>query len=182
MNTRWSTASLVLHWVSAALIVGLLGLGFVMTDLAAESGSRLMMSRLHTALGLTLMFLTVSRLVVRSRGGRPAPLPLAALHRRGVGVVHGLLYATVFALGASGAFTGARSAWPDYLRGSVSAAPKLEQLASRQVHEALVFVLLTLIVLHVGGVLVQEVRRGGVLRRMIPWLRASPASLERELG
>jgi cytochrome b561 len=180
VNERWSTSSMVLHWASVVLIVGLAAAGFVMTDLAPDSSLRLLLSRLHTVSGLTLMVLTVSRLAVRWRGTSPAPLPLAPLHRRGVSAVHALLYAAMFGLGASGFLTGVRSTWPGYLRGELAMAPALERLASRQVHGVLVFVLLGLIALHVGGVVVQELRGGGALRRMLPFPRRSPSRLERE--
>ena len=167
---RWSRASMALHWLSAALIVGLVAVGFVMSDLAA--------SRLHTLSGAGLMLLVLARLVVRWRGARPAPLPLSDLHRRGVGLVHGALYAVLFGIGMSGFATGALSAWPEYLRGELAEAPALEALATRELHEALVFALLGLIALHVGGVFVHELRLGGALRRMLPGGRgeASPGA------
>ena len=173
MKERWSNASVALHWLAAALIVGLATAGFVMTDLPADSSGRLLISRLHTLGGATLMLLTVARLVVRRRGPAVSPLPVSDLHRRGVGVIHALLYVVTFGIGATGFVTGARSAWPDYLRGQLAEAPAL---ASREAHEALVFALLGLVLLHVGGVMLQQVRQGGVLRRMVPFLGAeSPA-------
>lgn len=175
MKERWSNASVALHWLAAALIVGLATAGFVMAELSADSDGRLLLSQMHTLGGATLMLLTVARLVVRRRGPAVRPLPLSALHRRGVGVIHALLYAVTFAIGASGFVTGARSAWPDYLRGQLAEAPALEALPSREVHEALVFVLLSLVLLHVGGVMLQQVGKGGVLGRMVPFLgRGSP--------
>ncbi len=182
MSDRWSTKSVALHWSSAAIIVMLGAAGFVMSDLPPESGLRLLLSRLHTVLGVTLMALTVARLVVRRRGEPPAPLPLAPLHRRGAGIVQGLLYATIFALGASGLVTALRSAWPSYVRGELARAPALEHVASRELHESLVFVLLALVALHVGGVVVHEVRRGGALRRMIPSRRLGDGVEPREGG
>ena len=98
-----------------------------------------------------------------------APLPLTDLHRRGVAVVHGLIYAVIFGIGASGALTGARSAWPEYLRGELAQAPALGAMASREVHEALVFMLVGLVLLHVAGMALQHVRRGGVLQRIVPF-------------
>lgn len=170
-NAReWSGASVALHWLSAVLIAGLVTAGFVLSDLPADSDTRLLMSRMHTLGGLTLMLLTVARLAFRLRGPAPAPLPLSDLHRRGVGLVHALLYGVLFAIGASGMVTGATSAWPEYLRGELSQAPALEALASREAHEVLVFALLGLILLHVGGVMVQQLRQGRVLRRMAPFL------------
>ena len=176
MNQRWGTWSVVLHWGSAAIIIGLAAAGFVMTSEAQDSSLRLLLSRLHTAFGITLMVATAVRLVTRLRTRRPEPLPMAPLHRRGVALVHASLYAVLFALGASGALTGARSAWPDYLRGRLGRVPELEQLASREVHGALVFTLGVLVLLHVGGVMVHEVRVGGALRRMVPWLGSAPSA------
>lgn len=141
-----------------------------MTGLPADSSGRLLISRLHTLGGATLMLLTVSRIVVRRRGPAVRQLPVSELHRRGVGVIHALLYVVTFAIGVSGFVTGARSPWPDYLRGRLEEAPALEIIASRQAHEALVFVLLGLVLLHVGGVIVQQVRTGGIVRRMVPLL------------
>ncbi|MCC6805819.1 MAG: cytochrome b/b6 domain-containing protein [Deltaproteobacteria bacterium] len=164
----WSTPMMVLHGLTALIIVGLAAAGFVMTDLRGDSALRLLLSRSHTIFGATLMLLTVARLIVRFRSTKPAALPLPTLHRRGVAAVHALLYISIFALGASGFITGARSAWPDYLGGALASSPQLEQLWSRQAHEVLVFSLLTLVVLHVGGVLIQELRAGGTLKRMIP--------------
>lgn len=171
MRERWSTASVALHWVGALLVMGLALAGFVMTSMPAESSGRLLISRMHTLGGATLMLLTVARLVVRWRGAAVTPLPVSRLHRRGVGAIHALLYAVTFAIGASGVATGAQSTWPAYLRGEHTEAPALGALASREAHELLVFALLGLVLLHVGGVLLQEGRKGGVLRRMVPFLR-----------
>ena len=168
MNDRWSSRSVALHWVSAALIAGMGAAGFVMSDLPADSSSRLLLSRSHSLVGVALMAITALRLGVRRRGPTPDPLPLPPLHRRGIDAVHALIYVVIFALGASGLVTAARSAWPGYLRGAIGSAPDLEHVASREVHESLVFALIVLIALHVGGVIVQELRGGGALRRMLP--------------
>lgn len=165
-STHWPRPVVLFHWGSALLIATIATAGFVMTDLAADSSTRLWLSRLHSILGMALMLATVARVATRMRSQKPEPLPLPPLHRRGIALVHGLLYINLFALGATGALTGALSAWPDYLQGRLAEAPQLEELASREVHEALVFMLGTLLMLHVGGVLVQELRGGGALRRM----------------
>jgi cytochrome b561 len=179
MRERWSNTSVALHWLAATLIVGLATAGFVMTDLPADSSGRLLIARMHTLGGATLMALTIARLVVRWRGPAVTPLPVSDLHRRGVGVVHALLYAVTFSIGASGFVTGARSAWPDYLRGQLPEAPALEALVSRQAHEVLVFTLLGLVLLHVGGVALQQVRTGGVLKRMVPFLGSQSSDNQR---
>ncbi len=172
MNARWSTPMMLLHWLSAALVAGLVLAGLVFTELPAASSERLQLSRLHSLAGGALVLLTIARLLLRRRGPSPAPLPLPALHRRGVGLLHALLYAVIFSLGASGLLTAARSAWPDYLQGRLAEAPALDALLSRDVHEALAFTLVGLVLTHVAGVLLHQLRRGGALGRMLP-LRAT---------
>lgn len=168
MHERWSTAVIVFHWLTAILIAGLVLVGFIMTDLAADSAERLLLARLHTVTGILLMLLVVVRLVVRRRSKHPTALPMKPLHQRGVELINGLMYVVTFGIGLSGALTGALSTWASYLQGQLSEVPELGHLVSRQAHEVLVFVLLGLIVLHVGGVVVYELRHGGVLKRMLP--------------
>ncbi|MBL9110960.1 MAG: cytochrome b/b6 domain-containing protein [Myxococcales bacterium] len=170
-EARWPRASMIVHAAGAALVIGLAGAGFVMSDAPAGSGARLLLSRLHTLLGAGLMILTVARLVLRARGPKPPPLELLPVHRMGMGFVHVLLYVVTFAIGASGFATGATSAWPDYLGGRLPEAPDLHALVPRQAHEALVFALLGLVFAHVAGVMIHQVRKGGVLGRMIPFLK-----------
>lgn len=167
MSERWSKTSVALHWGSAAVIGGIAIAGFVMTDLAPESSLRLWLSRLHAAFGMMLMAATIVRLGIRSRN-RPEPLRLAPLHRRGIALVHGIMYATLFALGASGVATSLGSSWPHYLRGELDRVPALEGFLARESHELLAGTLLLMVALHVLGVVVHEVRSGGTLRRMLP--------------
>lgn len=171
MRERWSIPSVALHWLGALLIFGLAAAGFVMSELASDSSSRLLVSRMHTLGGVTLMLFTITRLLVRWRSAAVEPLPISELHRRGIGATHVLLYGLTFAIGLSGFMTGALSAWPDYLRGRLTHAPALEAVASREVHEVLVFALLVLVGLHVGGALLQQARTGGIARRMVPFLK-----------
>jgi cytochrome b561 len=171
MNDRWSKTIIALHWISAALLVGLVVVGFVMVDLPAEAPLRRVMGRMHSLGGLTLGILTLVRFLVRMMGKSPAPISLPALHRKGVSFVHGLLYVALFGMGASGVGTALGSSWPAYVSGDAASAPVLEALLSRQVHGALVFGLLLLVGAHVVGVLVQQLKQGGVLRRMLPFLR-----------
>lgn len=164
---RWPPATVLLHWLSAAMIVGLVAVGFVMSDLSSDAPARRLLARAHTLGGVTLTLITVARGLARRRGPRPDPLPLSEPHRRFVALHHGLMYAALFGLGATGVLTAARSAWPDLLRGA-SRAPELHGLLSRAAHEALVFTLLGLLVLHVAGVLAQQARGARVLARMLP--------------
>ena len=171
MNDRWSKTIMVLHWLSAAFVVTLVSVGFLMVDLPADAPLRRVMGRAHALGGITLGVLTIVRLLRRFFGTNPAPIPLAPLHRKGASFIHGLLYFSLFAMVASGLATALGSDWHSFVSGDVPTAPDLEASLPRQVHGALALIVLLLVAAHVGGVLMHELRRGGALRRMLPFLR-----------
>lgn len=171
MNERWSNPMVVLHWLGAVMVVGLLAMGTVLAGLPDGDASRLWPGRLHSAGGMLLGGLMLLRLVVRLRGPKPAPLALPALHRRGLGAVHALLYVVVLAMAATGMGLAFSSGWSAFVQGDVATPPALAGLRARDVHAWLRWPLLGLVAAHVVGVLVQQVRKGDSLRRMLPFLR-----------
>lgn len=170
---RWPKLVAAAHWASALLVFGLLAAGLLMTTLDPLDPMRRNLGRVHTISGNLLGLLTLVRLWARRRGPRPEPLPVPELHRKGIAVVHALLYAVILAMVATGLGTvlRTRSEWHGYLLGELPKPPSFETLASRSVHEALSLVLAALVGAHVVGVFVQEVRKGGTLRRMLPFWR-----------
>lgn len=82
------------HWVTVALVVALLILGWSMSDLPGSDPLRAGLFRWHKSLGLCLLALTLFRYVWRRRHPAP-PLPpgLRPWEIRLVHLVHGALYA-----------------------------------------------------------------------------------------
>ncbi|MDP3235806.1 MAG: cytochrome b/b6 domain-containing protein [Myxococcales bacterium] len=171
MKDRWPLALVALHWLTALLIVGLVVVGSTMVDLAADDPLRRVLGRMHGVGGLSLGVLTLTRLLVRKLGQSPPPLPLSRLQGLFAGLVQGLLYVVLFGLSASGLGTAMGSDWGGFVGGDVQDAPVLSALLSRQVHGALVYALVALTGVHVIGVMLHQVRKGGALRRMVPFLR-----------
>lgn len=171
LETRWSKSVSVLHWAAAMLVVGLLTAGLIMTRLDPTDPLRRILGMLHTISGNLLGVLTLARLVVRARTTPAGPLDVGPAHRRGVAIVHGLLYAVPIATIVTGLATVLRSAWHPYLTGEVALPPAFDSLASRQVHEALSTLLALLVVVHVVGAIVHERRHGKTLRRIVPFMR-----------
>lgn len=153
------------------LVFAIVLAGFRMTGLDVTDPMRRNLGRVHTVSGVLLGLVTLTRLVVLRRTAKPAALAVPAVHQRGITVVHGLLYALTLAVIATGLGTGLRTTWHEYLKGDLAQPPSFDALASRTVHEVLAIALVGLVAAHIVGVAVQELRKGGTLRRMVPFLR-----------
>jgi cytochrome b561 len=170
-SNRWPKGVVGLHWVSAFLIIALVAAGFLMTGLDPTDPMRRNLGRLHTISGNLLGVITLARLVVQRRTARPDPLAVPAIHQRGIRAVHALLYVVTLGVIATGLGTVLRTNWHTYLLGELPRPPSFDALASRTVHETLAIILVLLVTGHIVGVIVQEVRKGKTLRRMVPFLR-----------
>jgi len=85
------------------MILGLIAVGFYMTDLAADAPNKYDLYPLHKSTGLAVLMLFVVRLISRLRG--PLPAPKSGLETWEVNLshlVHGVLYVTMFSMAASG--------------------------------------------------------------------------------
>lgn len=164
----YSRAQAALHWVTAALVVSLVVVGFSMTGADAESALRLWLSRAHVALGAATGAAVIARLALRARAPKVAPLPMSRARRALMTAVHVGIYLALLLVVGSGMGTALAGEWSAYLPGTGAGAPDLHGLAPRAGHERFVFVLLGLVAVHVAGVALHEVRLGGALRRMIP--------------
>lgn len=98
----YTPLAVLLHWTLAVLIIGMVGLGWYMTQIEDDPGSAWFFN-LHKSIGLVIAALVLLRLLWRL-GHRPAPLPAsvpawqASASRAG----HALLYAAMIALPALG--------------------------------------------------------------------------------
>lgn len=91
---RYGRTAIVLHWLLALLLIGMLTIGFYMTGLARNTPERGWWFNLHKSLGVVALVLIVLRLAWRATH-RPPPLPAAmsALEVRLAHWSHGALYA-----------------------------------------------------------------------------------------
>jgi cytochrome b561 len=165
----YSRAQIALHWAMAALIAALAPIGWLMSDADPDGAARLWLSRAHAGLGMVLGLLLVARIVTRFRAPKVAELPGSTSLQRGVmRAVHVGIYAVMVLILVSGNATSILGDWPAYLLGSTPSAPDLHPIQHREGHERFVFALLGLTFLHVAGVMLHQVRKGGALARMLP--------------
>jgi cytochrome b561 len=169
---RYSTPAVVLHWLMALLIFVGFPLGLTMVDLPL-SPDKLKLYSYHKWIGVTVFLLVAVRLGWRLTH-TPPPLPegMSVWERRASAIVHGLLYLLMIAIPLSGwlmsSAKGFQTVWfgvlplPDLI-GKDKALGEL----LTEVHKALNFTLLALVILHVAAALKHHfIERQPFLQRM----------------
>jgi cytochrome b561 len=183
----WGSVHKALHWLIALAVVGLLVVGWIMDEMP-NSPDKIKVYALHKSFGITVLALMLARLAWRWTNPRPElPATMKGWERTLAGVVHGGLYAALLAMPLSGWLFNSASNFPLKWFGLFSIPPlsgpdrDLKHLAE-DVHWALSWVIVTLVVMHVAGALKHHfVDRDEVLRRMLPGRRApSPATANPE--
>ncbi|MBB4210835.1 cytochrome b561 [Rhodothalassium salexigens DSM 2132] len=176
---RWGAAHKALHWTMAALILALLGVGFVMANLLPDSAWQLKLSvyQWHKAGGLLALALVGGRLVWRGIGGPVPGYPAGApaWQRRTAALAHVALYAAMIAMPATGYLMASASSFPvltwTALPDPLGQNERLEALFGRA-HMVLGLVFAGLIALHGSAALKHHlVDRQDVLKRMLPGRR-----------
>jgi cytochrome b561 len=173
-DARYHPAARVLHWSTAVLVIGLLGVGLWMTGLPI-SQLKLLVYAWHKWLGLVVLMLTLTRLAWR-RYSPPPPLPASVTpwDRELAPVGHWALLVLLLIQPAVGwlmsSAGGVQVFWFGYLAlpDLVPRDPALFRIL-RAAHKYFAFLLMALIALHVAAVLRHDLlRRDGIFRRM--WL------------
>jgi cytochrome b561 len=170
--TRYSTPAIVLHWLVALLIFAAFPLGVYMHELPL-SPVKLELYSYHKWIGITILLLVAIRLSWRLTH-TPPPLPnsVAAWQRRASAIVHGLLYLLMIAIPLSGWLMSSAKGFPVVWFGVlplpdlVGKDKALGDLLT-EVHQALNFTLLVLVILHVAAALQHHfIERQPFLQRM----------------
>ncbi len=170
---RYSTGSIVLHWVIAALLLLQLGHGFGMEDLP-RGPEKIAVVRLHVSVGVLILLLTLARIGWRFAKPRPLTHEQHPVLMWLAGAVHALLYFVMLA--------GPLAGWAIVSTGKSTAPVMLFNLfpwfrlplpqgwheGAEEVHELLAFLLIGLFVLHVAGALRHHFKRDALVGRMMP--------------
>jgi cytochrome b561 len=174
MNLHYTATAKALHWAIAVLIFGMLGLGFYMTGLDL-SPTKLQLFSWHKWAGVTVFVLVVVRLAWRV-GHKPPALPqhMPPIERLAAHAGHLVLYVLMFAIPLSGwlmsSAKGFQTVWfgvlpiPDLLAKDKELGDLLQT-----VHLALNFLLIAVLVGHIGAALKHHfLNKDDVLTRMLP--------------
>lgn len=167
---RYSTTAIVVHWLHAVLILGLLVLGFIMVDLP-KGPARTMWIGLHKSFGLcTLLLLTVR---IGWRYHRPPPPSLEHNWQQQLAeATHALIYLLLLVVPLAGYLSSSFSKFPLKFFGlpMFKAGWPDDGVHDRlgPLHKYTAILLAILVGLHIAGALYHALRRDGTLSRMLP--------------
>jgi cytochrome b561 len=186
---RWGVVSITLHWLTALMILGLVGVGFLMQELAT-SPTKIQIYGLHKSIGLTVLALTVMRLLWRLFAGVPQPVPGTPRWQLWASnATHGALYLVLLAMPLSGWLYNSASGFPLKWFGLFK-LPKLSgydadlKAFALGAHETLFLVLAAIVTVHALAALKHHYfDRDRTLVRMLPLLKPpAPAARDTDPG
>jgi cytochrome b561 len=174
MNTsRYTSTAIALHWLIALLIFAIFPLGLYMHDLHL-SPLKLQLYSYHKWIGITVLMLAILRIVWRATH-TPPPLPLSIARWQQIAssMTHQLLYLLLLIVPVSGwlmsSAKGFKTVWfgvlplPDLVGRDKELGHLLEN-----VHQSLNYLLLLLVVAHIGAALKHTyIDRDEVMARML---------------
>lgn len=180
--TRYTTTAIVLHWLIAAIVVGLIGWGWwLQTIPKLPVGPRVDAFNLHKSIGMTVLLLMLVRIAWRARHRPPPFTPMPRWQARLARAVHLLFYVCLIVQPVSGYLGSAFSGYPVRFFGLVlpAWAPKNDALKDTLsvVHLVNSGVLVGALALHLAGTVKHALlERDGSLRRIWPWTSYAAAA------
>ena len=179
-RNRYSTVSLVLHWLIAVLVVTQIGL--IWAHEATEGPISREFVNIHKSVGLSILVLTLVRLGWRiANPAIPLPPEMPRWQKLLARTNHVLFYVLLLAMPLVG-WAASSAAGRDIVWFGLFEWPLLPIGGGREtardlmdVHEAAAKLLIFLVVLHIVGALKHQfVDRDNVLHRMIPLIPRRP--------
>ncbi len=173
---RWGWVSISIHWLTVLMVLSLVVVGLVMQELA-NSPTKIEVYALHKSFGLTVLALTVLRLLWRLVAGTPSPVPgMPRWQHFAAQASHAALYAILLAMPLSGWLYNSASGFPLKWFGLLS-LPKLSgydpdvKAFALAMHEWLFITLAIIVTVHAAAALKHHYfDRDATLARMLPGL------------
>ena len=168
-QTRYGTVAVSIHWISALLILALLGSGFRAASLTDDAAKEAILS-VHVPLGIVILLLTVARLLwwwlADTKPQAPADDP--KWQRVSARAVHLLFYVVILGMAASGIGMIVLSGAGEILfGGSESALPDFSQYPPRAAHGVGAILMILLLAFHAGAALFHQfIKKDGLIGRM----------------
>jgi cytochrome b561 len=176
-SVSYSAPAKLGHWLVALLIIAAYSVAWTMVDMKL-SPTKLKLFNYHKWIGVTIFTLAVLRVLWRLYRRPPVlPATMRAWEQRTAEITHRLLYLLLFAIPLSGWLMSSAKGFQTVYLGRLPIPDAIGKNAAlgaalTEVHVALTWLLLGLLVLHVAAALKHHfIDRDDVLRRMLPWPR-----------
>ena len=172
---RYAGLVVAIHWLSAALILSQIYLGFAFGDYPKGSPARTELFTWHKSVGVVILLLALTRLAVRLIDAPPPyPADFPKWQRRLAVWSHRLLYFLMIALPVTGLAAVSKRAVGGFTQlagGTWFPVVPIPGLGGA--HEWLAYSLIGLLVLHVSAALMNQFVIGGQVPGRMPPFRAS---------
>ena len=172
---RYTTTAILLHWLTALLIVCAFVLGLVMTDIPGLTPTKLKYYSWHKWLGVSVFALACLRLLWRTVNAPPPHPPgLPEWQKKAADGMHLLLYILIFAVPVSGYLytlaAGVPVVFLGLLKLPVIMAPNPElKPILKTVHYIFTMTMAGAVAAHALAALKHHfIDRDGILQRMLP--------------
>ncbi|MGH8444924.1 MAG: cytochrome b [Solimonas sp.] len=176
-ESHYSVPAKLGHWLVVLLIVAAFSVAWTMVDMRL-SPTKLKLYNYHKWIGVTVFTLAVLRVAWRWFRAPPAlPDGMRPWERQAAEITHRLLYLLLFAIPLSGWLMSSAKGFQTVYLGKLPIPDAIGKNAAlgealTRVHEALTWLLLGLLTLHVLAALKHHfIDRDDVLLRMLPRLR-----------
>ena len=168
-KARYGAVAITIHWLTAILILVMLGTGFRGADMV-DPAAKIAILRIHAIIGITVLVLTIARIIwwLTIDKKPPAVAGESPLLNKAASAVHGLLYLLVFVVVGSGMAMMILSGAGEILFGGAARAlPDFFLYPPRIPHEIAALALLALFVAHALAALYHQfIRKDRLLGRM----------------
>lgn len=169
-SQRYGTVAILIHWISALAILGLFVSGFLASG-TTDAGARTALLAAHAATGISILVLTLARILWWFTADLQRPLsPMGTPRWQAISAhaVHGLLYVVILGMAVSGMGMFALSGAADIVFGGTGGTlPNFFDYPPRIPHGIGARLLLLLLAAHIGAALYHQfIRRDGLLARM----------------
>lgn len=186
-NTRYGTVAMSLHWLIAAAVLFNVWLGFTMNEMQSADPDRIWYVQMHKSTGLSILVLSVVRVLWRFVNPMPAlPAHMATWERVLARGVHYAFYVLIIAIPLAGwAMVSSSPAGRPTIWYGLFEWPHIPWLAElpredkqqivgffHDTHNLLAYLAIALVVLHTAAALKHHFwDRDTVLSRMLPWTK-----------
>lgn len=153
LTKKYSKGTIVIHWITALLILTLFPLGKYMEGLHPEEKMGLI--KIHAILGIIVLILTVVRSFLFFKRKRPADLKTGSKFNDKLAIwIHNIFYFILFAIAFSGISTMILGGYGEALQSNNFRLIKdRADIAPLKPHGIMALIMMLLLVMHVIGVI-----------------------------